>query len=64
MTYNEAVEYAKSLMEDDLWIFVNGEGNYKVIRLVSGIETYNHYCKHYSPVACVKLIHRVIKGPM
>ena len=56
----EAVEYAKRLMENDLWVFQMHDDSYNVIRLVDGDATFNHYCQHGTPVANIKLKHEVM----
>lgn len=60
MTLQEAVNYAKKLMENNLWVFQMQNGSHEVIRLVDGDATFNHYCHYGTPVANIKLKHEVM----
>lgn len=60
MTLQEAVNYAKKLMENNLWVFQMQNGSYEVIRLVDGDATFKHYCQYGTPVANIKLKHEVM----
>lgn len=54
-TFDDALEYAKRLMEDNLCI-MEYEGDYHVIRLVSDKATFDHYeSQGYKEVAKVYL---------
>lgn len=59
MTLDEAIKYAKRLMENNLWIFKDTRDDYHVIRLVDGNSTYNYYCDIWTPVININLKHEI-----